>query len=311
MRRTCLDMVHQLARDDQRIVFIGSDLGAGVLQEMKDEMPERYFMEGVAEQNIIGMAAGMALCGIVPYVNTIATFITRRCFEQIAIDLCLQDLPVRLIGNGGGLVYAPLGPTHMAIEDIAIMRALPNMTVVVPTDADEMRRLMRASVAHPGPIYIRVAKGGDEVVSRDADGFEIGKSIRLRDGDDVALIGTGVMVARALGAAEILAESGVSAAVLNMHTVKPIDVTGIIDACADKRLVVTVEEHVATGGLGSAVADVLISHGGTMPRLRRLAIPDAFPENYGSQDALLERYGLQPSQIAAAVLDDLALAAAE
>ena len=134
MRKTSLDTVYEMARNDPRVVFIGSDLGAGTLDQFKEEMPERFFMEGVTEQNIIGMAAGLAMEGYIPYVNTIATFITRRCFEQVAVDLCLHNLPVRLIGNGGGLVYAPLGPTHLAVEDMAIMRSLPNMTVVAPVD---------------------------------------------------------------------------------------------------------------------------------------------------------------------------------
>ena len=140
-------------------------------------MPDRWYMEGVTEANVIGMAAGMAMEGFVPYVNTIATFITRRCYEQVAVDLCLHDLPVRLIGNGGGFVYAPLGPTHQAIEDIAIMRALPNMTVVVPADAEEMRRFMEVTLDWPHPIYIRLAKGGDAVDQ------PAGARLRDRQGD--------------------------------------------------------------------------------------------------------------------------------
>ena len=127
MRKTSLNTIHELAKEDERVIFIGSDLGAGVLDEFKENIPERFFMEGIAEQHIIGMAAGLAMDGFIPYVNTIATFLTRRCFEQIAVDLCLHDLPVRLIANGGGYVYAPLGPTHQAIEDISIMRSLPLM----------------------------------------------------------------------------------------------------------------------------------------------------------------------------------------
>ena len=165
MRKTCLDMVYELAKADDRIVFIGSDLGAGTLSEMQKNMPERFFMEGVSEANIIGMAAGLAMDGFIPYVNTISTFITRRCYEQIAIDLCLHNLPVKLIANGGGLVYAPLGPTHLAIEDIAIMRSLPNMNIVSPSDAEEMKRFMNQSKEIKGPVYIRLAKGGDEIVS--------------------------------------------------------------------------------------------------------------------------------------------------
>ena len=157
MRNTCLNMVYELAKRDGRTIFIGSDLSPGLLAGMKREMPERYYMEGVTEANIIGMAAGLAMDGYIPFVNTIATFITRRCYEQIAIDLCLHNLPVRLIGNGGGFVYAPLGPTHLAIEDIAIMRALPNMTVIAVCDAAEMERMMECALDWPQPIYIRLA----------------------------------------------------------------------------------------------------------------------------------------------------------
>src|SRR5579862_8677235 len=194
MRATCVNMVYELAKRDDRVVFIGSDLSPGLLAGMKRDYPDRWYMEGVSEANVIGMAAGMALDGFLPYVNTIATFITRRCYEQVAVDLCLHDLPVRLIGNGGGLVYAPLGPTHIAIEDIAIMRALPNMTVVAVCDAAEMTSFMNCSLDWPGPIYIRLAKGGDAVVSRKENGFAIGKAIemrRRRSRAGVALLSTG------------------------------------------------------------------------------------------------------------------------
>ncbi|MAG97134.1 MAG: transketolase C-terminal domain-containing protein [Alphaproteobacteria bacterium] len=300
MRRTALDMVYELAKRDPRVVFIGSDLGAGALDQMKAEMPERFFMEGVSEANVIGMAAGLAMDGFVPYVNTIATFLTRRCYEQVAVDLCLHELPVRLIANGGGVVYAPLGPTHIAIEDLAIMRALPGMTVVAPTDADEMRRLIPATLEQPGPVYIRVAKGGDPIVSRDADGFEIGKPILLREPGQVLLLATGVMVNRALAAAEELAP-GLECGVLNVHTLKPLDAERIVTLCRGVEFVVTIEEHTRIGGLGSAVAEVLVELGPAMPGFLSLGIPDVFTEKYGSQDEVLEFYGLQPGQIAAAV----------
>src|SRR5579862_2420952 len=181
MRQTCLNMVYDLAKRDKRVLFIGSDLSPGLLADMKKEMPERWYMEGITEANVIGMAAGLAMEGYIPYVNTIATFITRRCYEQVAVDLCLHDLPVRLIGNGGGFVYAPLGPTHEAIEDIAIMRALPNMTVVAPADAEEMKRFMAVSLDWPHPIYIRLAKGGDPVVTPADQKFAIGRGYLLRE----------------------------------------------------------------------------------------------------------------------------------
>lgn len=306
MRQACQNHIFELAKRDPRVVFVGSDLGPGLLDEMRRTMPDRYLMEGICEQNIVGMAAGMAMDGFIPYVNTIATFLTRRCYEQVAVDLCVHDLPVRLIGVGGGLVYAPLGPTHQAIEDIAIMRALPNMAVVAPVDAAEMVRAMDASLDWPGPLYIRVAKGGDPLVSRAADGFAIGRAILMRPvaaaapkGRRVLFVSTGVMTNRALAAAELLAEAGVAAGVLHMHTVKPLDAVALLTLAAQVDLVATVEEHVAIGGLGSAVADALaLADDPPAARIMRLALPDAFADDYGSQDHLLERAGLQPPQIA-------------
>lgn len=304
MRKTCVDMVYTLAKRDPRVVFIGSDLSPGLLKDMKAEFPDRYFMEGVAEQNIIGMAAGFALEGFIPYVNTIATFITRRCFEQVAVDACLHHLPIRLIANGGGLVYAPLGPTHLAIEDIAIMRALPNMTVVAVSDAEEMVRFMEQSLGWPHPIYIRMAKGGDKVVSRAELGFEIGKAILLRDVKSprpVTLMTTGITTARALDAAEILEKDGIHCRVLHIHTVKPLDEKAVLDAAGDSSLIVTVEEHTLVGGLGSAVAECLMDHGMGGVAMKRLGIPDTFARNYGVQDDLLTIYGLHAEGIAASV----------
>jgi len=306
MRNTCLNMIYELAKRDSRPVFIGSDLSPGLLADMKRDMPERYYMEGVTEANVVGMAAGFAMEGYVPYVNTIATFITRRCYEQVAVDLCLHDLPVRLIGNGGGLVYAPLGPTHLAIEDIAIMRALPNMTVVAVCDAEEMKRLMNHSIDWPHPIYIRLAKGGDPVVSRDESGFTIGKAITMRQShtsSPVVLMATGVMTTNCLAAASLLEDNGIDVAVVHFHTVKPLDETAVLEHAATARLIVTVEEGISIGGYGSAINDLLVQHhGNDLPRIIRLALPDAFPQKYGTQNDLWEIYGLTPQQIASTVL---------
>jgi len=305
MRNTCLNQVHALAKRDERVVFIGSDLSPGLLADMKREMPDRWYMEGITEQNVVGMAAGFAMEGFIPYVNTIATFITRRCYEQVAVDLCLHDLPVRLIGNGGGLVYAPLGPTHLAIEDIAIMRALPNMAVVAVCDAQEMQAFMNVSLGWPHPIYIRLAKGGDPVVSRKENGFAIGKAIpmrRARARRPVVLMATGVMTTNSLAAAELLEREGIDAAVLHIHTVKPLDEAAVLEHAAGAALVVTVEEGVGIGGLGSAITDLLVEKLGTgLPAMRRIALPDAFPHHYGVQDDLFDMFGLTPRQIAATV----------
>lgn len=302
MRKTCLRMVYELAKREPRVVFVGSDLGAGTLAEFRDEMPDRFFMEGIAEQNLIGVAAGLAMEGYIPYVNTIATFLTRRCYEQIAVDVCMHDLPVRLIGNGGGLVYAPLGPTHLAVEDLSIMRALPGMTVVAPADKDEMVRLMAGTTRRRGPMYIRLAKGGDPVVSHEEAGFEVGRAILMRPPGRFLMIATGVMTGRALTAAKALAKRGVACGVLHVHTLKPLDGEAILDLAGRVEGVVTIEENTLMGGLGSAVAELLAERSsGRAPALVRLGIPDAFPDKYGSQDDLLAHFGLDPNAIAATV----------
>jgi transketolase len=238
--------------------------------------------------------------GFIPYINTIATFLTRRCLEQLAIDLCLHKLPVRLIASGGGAVYAPLGPTHMALDDIALLRALPGMTIVAPADAQEMTRAMDATLDVRGPVYVRIAKGNEPVVTRPEDGFAIGRAIRLRDGGDVAFIATGAMTARALQAADLLAADGIEASVLHMHTIKPLDDEAAARAARSARLVVTLEEHGRIGGLGSAVLESLSDAGLTSPVLR-LALPDRFSRDYGSQEHVLEVAGLGVESIAGAV----------
>jgi len=300
MQRTALDAVFESAKKDERIVFVGSDLGPGVLDEFKRQIPDRFFMEGVSEANVIGMAAGLAMDGYIPFINTIATFLTRRCFEQIATDLCMHNLPVRLIGNGGGLVYAPLGATHMATEDIAIMRSLPNMTVIAPADVSEVDRLIPQTVDHKGPVYIRLARGSGQVVSNGGDDFAIGKAMVLREPGDILLIGAGVMVERCLQAADILGRDGIDCGVLNVHTIKPIDSACLSEKTMGVRLVVTVEEHTLVGGLGSAVLEMLadLNDGGRIPPIKRFGLPDAFSNHYGSQDELIEMFGLTPEKLA-------------
>jgi transketolase len=303
MRETCLQTVYELAKQDERVFFIGSDLGYGVLKEFKKEIPSRFFMEGVSEANLIGMAAGMAMDGQIVYVNTIATFLTRRCYEQVAVDLCLHNINVRLIANGGGLVYAPLGPTHLAIEDIAIFRALPNMTILAPADAKEMRRATIATLNHQGPVYIRVAKGHDPVVTGDITApFTIGKAVPMRDGNDALIVTTGVSLQPSLGAADRLAQQGIRTTVLHFPTIKPLDEEALMDAVHRVPAVVTVEEHTIIGGLGGAVAELLAeSDLLSSRRFKRIGIPDVFPNKYGDQNGLMARYGISAESIASEV----------
>lgn len=301
MRKACLDAIRDLARRDPRVVFVGSDLGAGTMSGFAEEFPDRFFMEGVSEAHLVGMVSGLAMNGMIPYLNAIAVFLTRRCFEQVLLDAALHRLPVRLVGNGGGVVYAPLGPTHLAVDDFALLRAVPGMTIVAPCDAEEMRRLVAASGDHPGPLYIRIAKGGEPVVSRPEAGFEIGRAITAASGGDVLLVTTGVLLQAALRARERLAERGIAATILHMHTVKPLDQAGLLEAAGRVRAVVTVEEHLVCGGLGSAVAETLAEAGlEPAPRFLRLGLPEAFPSQYGSQGEILAACGLDAAGIARA-----------
>ncbi len=300
MRENCLKTVYELAKTDERIVFVGSDLGVGVLAEFKKEMPDRFFMEGVAEQNLVGVAAGLAMEGHVVYLNTIATFLSRRCYEQVAVDLCLHNVNVRLIANGGGVVYAPLGPTHLATEDIAIMRALPNMAIVAPADSKEMIRFMHASVDHKGPIYIRVAKGHDPIVTTETGPFVIGKAVPMRTGGEVLLVTTGVGLQVCLAAADQLGATGVKAAVLHFPTIKPFDTEALHAHAEGAAAIVSVEEHTVIGGLGGACAEYLAETDLLATRkFKRVGIPDVFPSVYGDQNGMMRKYGISAETVAA------------
>ncbi|MEO1085354.1 MAG: transketolase C-terminal domain-containing protein, partial [Acidobacteriota bacterium] len=244
----------------------------------------------------------------IPYVNTIATFLTRRCFDQLVIDACLHRAPIRLIANGGGLVYAPLGPTHQAIEDLAILRAVPGMTVIAPADAEEMARLMPLTLDHPGPLYIRLGKGHDPVVSDPAIPFAIGRGLTLRRGDAALLMTTGITLKLALEAADLLARRGLACEVLHLPTVKPLDADAVLDAARRVPLAITVEEHSVIGGLGGAVAEVL-AEAGAPCRLRRVGIPDVFAERYGSQADLMRHFGITADAVVDTVLEAAALEA--
>jgi len=304
VRRTCLQTIRDLARDDSRVVFIGSDITKRDLGAFAAEFPERYFAEGIYEEHLVGMAAGLALSGKIPYINTIATFLTRRCYEQIVLDLGLHDVPVRLIGSGGGTVYAPLGATHITIDDFAVLRVIPNMTIIAVCDAEEMKRLMPQTLDWPHPIYIRLAKGGDEVVSSNAHPFQIGKAIPMRHGHDALIISTGVATQVAIKSADVLNNQGVSVSVLHVPTVKPLDTEAILAHVAEVPVVVTVEEHRIVGGLGSAVSELIAENRfDGQKRFRRVGFPDVFTEEHGSQSLIMEKYGITPENLVSQIVE--------
>lgn len=304
MREASLQSIYELALQDERIIFIGSDLGTDTLKAFKNEMPSRFFMEGISEQHIIGMAAGLAMEGYIPFVNTISTFLTRRCLEQIIVDLCFHNLPVRLLGFGGGVVYAPLGPTHWAIEDFAILRSLPNMSIIAPCDAEEMKRFIPKTSSWKGPMFIRLGRGEDPIISSPVDDFEIGKSILMKNPKDVLIISTGTMTQHALTAAEILrVGNNIHAGVLHVPSIKPIDSKNIKLLALDLPLIVTLEEHYKIGGLGSSVLEVLSEDGAKFSPVIRLGLPDEVIEGYGYQEDLLNKYKLQHNDIAKVIIN--------
>ena len=256
-------------------------------------------MEGVSEQYIIGMSAGLAKEGFLPYVNTISTFITRRCFEQIVIDLCLHKLPVKLIGNGGGLVYAPLGPTHQAIEDISILRPLPNISIIAPCDAIEMQKLLKDTVNLKGPLYIRIAKGGDKIITQKKEKIKFGKARILIKPKDKLILTTGVMAQVAIDAANIINKKKKnSCGVLHFSTIKPLDIKTLIKFSKKVKKIVTVEENLLEGGFGSLILEVLNQHSpNDCKKVKRLGLKNKFIDKYGSQEELFKDNKLTEKEI--------------
>jgi len=304
MRKTCMNEIYELAKQDERVVFIGSDITVGSIEAFAREMPERFFMEGISEGHLIGMMAGLAMNGKIPYMNTLATFITRRCYEQVLLDAGLHRQPIRIIGSGGGTVYAPLGPTHLAMEDIAILRVVPHMTIIAPCDAEEMKRMVPQTLNYEGPIYIRLAKGGDPVISDPNKPFQIGKAITMREGRDALIVSTGITTGIALEAAQILEAQGVSSTVLHIHTLKPFDEEALKDYMAMAKVTVSIEEHHITGGLGSAAAEVFAeSKFDHHKRFSRIGFPDRFIEEYGSQASSMKRGGVTVENTVKRVLE--------
>jgi transketolase len=302
MRKEALEAINALIDQDGRVVFIGSDLGSGTLDEARKRHPGRVLMEGIAEQHLIGFAAGMALEGYVPYVHTIGTFLTRRALEQVIVDVALHDLPVRLVASGGGMVYAPLGPTHQSIDDFALMRAIPNMLVVAPADPAEMTSVVKDLANHPGPAYIRVAKGGEPDVTSALTPSAVGAIRPVRHGSHVAVLTTGSMLHECIAAVSEVVASGLNPGLLHVPYVAPLDVDAVREMMSTYPTLLVVEEHLPAGGLASAVSDVVAStSNGT--RVSRLTLPSAYAVGYGSQRDHWKRAGLTASSIARVIVD--------
>lgn len=296
MRDAFVRALNELAAEDPSIVLITGDLGFGVLTEFSARFPDQFVNAGVAEQNMTALACGMALEGARAYTYSIANFPTLRCLEQLRNDVCYHDAAVTVVAIGGGFSYGPLGMSHFATEDLAIMRAIPGMTVVAPSDPWMAYELTRQLHRTGKPAYLRIDKSKAGLPSGPV---QLGKVRTVREGQDGVIFAVGGILVEAMAAAEILSGEHIFVAVVDVHTLKPFDAAGVHEAAKGKPIVVTLEEHNMIGGLGSAVAEALLE-GSVAPRLfRRIGLADRFPEVVGDQAYLREAYGLDRHAVVA------------
>ncbi|MCO5224537.1 MAG: transketolase family protein [Thermomicrobiales bacterium] len=289
------------------LVVLDGDLANSTKADMfHDAYPDRFFEMGIAEQNMLGVAAGLATTGYVPWISTFAAFLAKRALDQIRLVIAQPGLNVKMAGSYSGLLTSKTGKTHQSVEDIAVFRAMPKVVTIAPVDAVELRQAMAAMMEDERPTYIRLTRDTNPVVVPDDYSFQIGKAVLLRDGADVGIVSTGVQTVRALAAADLLAANGIEASVLHVPTIKPLDVEAIVNLAERTNAIVSAEDHSIIGGLGGAVAEVLAEHRPT--RMRRVGIQDTFGES-GPNDAILEKYGLTSNHIVEAVNGLLALSA--
>jgi transketolase len=298
MRNSFNNALIESARKDESIVLLVGDIGFGVFDSFRKEFPNRFFNVGVAESNMIGLAAGLSMSGFKPVVYTIVPFLVMRAFEQIRVDLCIQNLPVILVGVGGGLVYDTLGPTHHAIEDLSIMRSLPNMHVLTPCDPQEVMLSFKDSFSHQGPTYIRLGRGGEEnLLTKDSIKNRLPRKINIiRNGEDVLFISCGSILKEAILATDILS-SDCKCGLINIHSLKPLDIDSILSIICAYKFVVTVEEHSVIGGLGSAIAEIIAQSSFNVQQLM-IGVPDTITTQIGKRDYLLKQHGMDASSIA-------------
>jgi transketolase len=293
----------ELAKSDPRIFIMTGDLGFRVLDAYGSEFPKLYLNVGIAEQNMIGLATGMALDGRIVFTYSIGNFSTLRCLEQIRNDACYHRANVKVVAVGGGFSYGPLGISHHATEDLAIMRALPDMTVVAPGDQWETREATKALVERSGAAYLRLDKSSAPATARPGETFAIGKARKVREGSDITLAATGGILGAALEAADSLVEQGIACRVLSVHTIKPFDTDAILRACKETGGIVTVEEHTIDGGLGSIVAETCLEAGVIPQFFRRIGLRAGFSSIVGGQEYLRHVYGMDAASIAKAVAE--------
>jgi transketolase len=306
MRNAFAKEVTRLAGLDPSVVLLSGDIGNRLFDDFKNRFPTRFYNCGVAEANMMSMAAGMASCGLRPVVYTITPFLTYRCIEQIRDDVCYHRQRVVIVGTGSGLSYASLGTTHHSCEEMGMLRLLPDLAVLAPADPAEVRMTLSAALRHEGPVYIRIGKKGEPNVHRETPEWEIGQALELRTGTDAAILCAGTLLQECLHTADILAERGCSAAVWSFPTVKPLNTALLAEIFRTRKVVATVEEHSVLGGLGGSVAEWRCDQDGPLARLVRIGTPDAFLHRNGEQEHARAILGLTPESIAARILDRIA-----
>jgi transketolase len=294
----------ELGKENKDIVVLEADLGKSTMSILfQNAFPDRFFEMGIAEQNMTSTAAGLALVGKIPFISSFAVFASGRAYDQLRQTISIARLNVKVCGSSSGLSDFGDGSTHQAIEDMAIMRAIPNMTVLVPVDAAETRKMVRAMVNWPGPVYLRVNRNELPIYTSEDGDYRIGELATIKDGRDVVVFANGVMVSKAMEAAKTLEEQGISAKVVNVSTIKPLDRQAVIDSVAGFKGVVTAEEHTIIGGLGSAIAEAL--RGVKGQKVEFVGVKDSFGTSAYNYDELLAYYGLTPAAIVAAVQEVL------
>jgi transketolase len=298
MRNAFADEITKLGAADPRVVLLSGDIGNKLFDNFKEKAPGRFYNCGVAEANMMGVAAGMALSGLRPVVYTITPFTTTRCFEQIRVDVCYHRAPVIIVGTGSGLSYADLGPTHHSCEDMAILRTLPHMTVLAPGDSMELRAGLRAALAHDGPVYMRIGKKGEPQIHAQEPQLRIGCALTVQPGNDVCLISTGVMLSVMMDVAKRLADQKISARVESFPTVKPLDVDRLSEIFGKYAVVAVAEEHGRIGGLAGAVAEWLAGQEKARAKLVSFGTGDEFMHEVGSTEYARRKWGLTAENIA-------------
>jgi transketolase len=297
VRTAFIKTLYEIAEQDPRITLVVGDLGFGVVTDFAKRFPNQFLNAGVSEQNMTGIAAGLAMAGRIVFTYSIANFPTLRCIEQIRNDVCYHGANVKIVAVGGGYAYGSLGMTHHATEDIAILRSLPGMKVVAPGDPLETRHAVRALVEDSSPFYLRLGRAGEPTLHTGSIDFQVGRAITVREGMDCTLISTGGMLENCVKVADGLTAEGLQVQVISMHTVKPLDQAAVLQAAASTGVILTVEEHSEIGGLGSAVGDVLL-YAGYSGVFRKVALPDRFTEVAGDCEYLRTLGGLDVAGIA-------------